>query len=518
MSQKFFYLSFIGLLLFASMSVSASFVERDVILYRDGSESVVFVDSVDFAAVASAKSVDLSYNKTRRLAFVYAYIPDQAGGLLSLREHLLSPGYSQSLVNAVNRRTMESTYGKLAFELSKEFGPVAITNDLIYDESGRINFRMVLRQIESDLDADFSQYQHVMLFFPFLNTEISGLASIGGSLSAVDSLIAQSWTREQDWIVSVVAHELGHNLNLHHSGINGLGEYLDPYSIMGGMSHSEEKFNALKLFSLNAYEADDVIVLKESQRVKLVDLYSMRSRKAHKAVLIPHAENELYSLSLASFDDEPRIMLHHTSDLLDDLSSSYTGISSLAWNQNAEDTSNTYILEESFLRQGQLPFVLQDFVYKAQTLEFDIIFRNQPSAKNYFDLQNYELQIFNTLRNCRIPKGQSECQLRKGLGLAFYGIPSGYSVKVWTRSGDHYQEFCMSGVSLNYPLLFKIPLVFRPHFYTSVRSSVYEDSICKGDPLTENAWQMNLQSPEPGRCETGAIILSNPLGDTFCSP
>lgn len=167
-------------------------------------------------------------------------------------------GLGQQAADVSLASQMEAcSFGKLVMEpaegafIVNGVAEISITERVSGQNSVRALENLVVDKANRQFGTLSAQYEHVVLVMPDDNSLVYGgngflaYAFLRGYVSVFHDL----WAGR----ISALAHEVGHNLNLHHAGHNGL-EYGDESGYMGFGSLDEQSplscFNAQKHWSL----------------------------------------------------------------------------------------------------------------------------------------------------------------------------------------------------------------------------------------------------------------------------
>ncbi len=142
-------------------------------------------------------------------------------------------------VNSVSEYYQEQSFGKLCFT-GVVLGPYTVD----ISQCDVVTWRDVFDAAyaaAAGAGSDVSSYDHILCVSPKnKNWDFVGMAEVGTNSSPQDEILVCN-TDEAD--VSTFAHEIGHNLGIHHSNLPDK-EYADTSSVMGYSDHHLLHFNA----------------------------------------------------------------------------------------------------------------------------------------------------------------------------------------------------------------------------------------------------------------------------------
>ena len=143
---------------------------------------------------------------------------------------------------------------------------------------------LVRNEIVNKLGS-LNQFDHIMMCLPPGTNGPIGYAYLNDRVSVYNEYTRGGQSKSWCTAVSIQMHEIGHNLNLYHSGVGG-DQYADTSGVMGYSTANDDApkscFNALKEFQLGWFSGRDP------------RLDNIRGQKKARTQLIPSASYKKY--------------------------------------------------------------------------------------------------------------------------------------------------------------------------------------------------------------------------------
>jgi uncharacterized protein (TIGR03437 family) len=221
---------------------------------------------------------------------------------------------------SLNDFVFQASYGN-ASVTGQVFGPFALTEDFSCADVGQVLGAVVSA---AGTTVDFGQFNRAFYVFPAKTCSFGGYASIGTEGSVNNSYASYSesyipilpnYPSDPLFLITVLAHEFGHNLGLNHAssadyGSSALGaigafgtvvEYGDPFSMMGngiesgGKTAAAGQYSAYhKAFLLNWLGPSDFVEMKSSGSVDLQPFETGSGTRAVRILRDPQTQTWLW--------------------------------------------------------------------------------------------------------------------------------------------------------------------------------------------------------------------------------